>query len=106
MTREKNQLDYRVLLAECELRESLTKETLTQYLEEHADLTRKLGEAQARIIELETELTSEKKLHWQANMMRIQQQERDTARIAWLKDELDGLKDAVKTSELLKLEET
>lgn len=57
---------------------------IRDYMNICEDLSRKLEEARVRIGELEHELDREKKLHQQANTMRIQQMDRDSARIASL----------------------
>jgi hypothetical protein len=53
------------------------------------DLTQQGFFKDARIAELEAELDREKKLHRQANAMRLQQMDRDSARIAELTLEAD-----------------
>jgi hypothetical protein len=54
--KEKSQLDYRLLLGECEIRESQAKASITEYMDICEDLSRKLEASRHRVEELEDRL--------------------------------------------------
>lgn len=63
--------------------------------EESAALREENAKLEKRVEELEAELAREKKLHLQANAMRIQQMERDDAVFVSLRSQRDRLREAI-----------